>query len=171
MHTDQKFKTATKVPFHALRCSAFEGRPATLSILLNYLVNPLLLFVFGWLFLHNYPDLWAGLILLGIEPCIGMVLVWADLGGADNALSVSLMAWNSSIQIVSVPGRIYLLIGTRVLFPAGLILKSTFLYLGLPLIAAYLTQRAALRAKGEQWFRKRFTPVFGKIQPTALAWL
>ncbi len=162
------YPTVTKVPFRALRRSALEGRPALLSITLNYLVNPLLLFFFGWLFLRNYPDLWTGLILLGIAPCIGMVLVWADLGGADNALSVTLMAWNSLIQIVSVPIWIYLLIGTRVSVPLGLILQSTFLYLGLPLIAAYITQKLALRTKGEVWFRERLTPVLGKVQLTAL---
>ena len=144
------YPTVTKVPFHALRRSALEGRPAILSIALNYFANPLLLFAFGWLFLRHYPDLWTGLIFLGIAPCIGMVLVWADLGGADNALSVSLMAWNSLIQIVSVPFWIYLLIGTRVQLPVELILKSTFLYLGLPLIAAYFTQQAALKVKGEK---------------------
>lgn len=162
------YPTVTKVPFHALQRSALEGRPAILSIALNYLVNPLLLFAFGWLFLRHHPDLWTGLILLGIAPCIGMVLVWADLGGADNSLSVSLMAWNSLIQIVSVPVWIYLLIGTRVPIPIGLILESTFLYLAMPLIAAYFTQRAALRVKGEQWFHDRLTPVFQKIQLSAL---
>mgnify|MGYP005845904717 CR=1 FL=1 len=162
------YPTVTKVPFRALRRSALEGRPATLSIALNYLVNPLLLFAFGWLFLRNYPDLWTGLILLGIAPCIGMVLVWADLGGADNPLSVSLMAWNSLIQIVSVPVWIYLLIGTRVSLPVELILQSTFLYLGLPLIVACFTQRVALKVKGERWFRERLTPIMGKIQLSAL---
>ncbi len=162
------YPTVTKVPFQALRRSALEGRPAILSIALNYLVNPLLLFAFGWLFLRNYPDLWTGLILLGIAPCIGMVLVWADLGGADNPLSVSLMAWNSLIQIASVPVWIYLLIGTRVSLPVGLILESTFLYLGLPLIAAYFTRRAVMRTKGEMWFKAWLTPVLGKIQLTAL---
>ena len=162
------YPTVTKVPFRALRRSALEGRPAILSIALNYFVNPLLLFAFGWLFLRNYPDLWTGLILLGIAPCIGMVLVWADLGGADNPLSVSLMAWNSLIQIVSVPVWIYLLIGTRVSLPVELILHSTFLYLGLPLIVAYFTQRAAINLKGEQWFRERLTPLLGKIQLSAL---
>lgn len=162
------YPTVSKVPFHALRRSALEGRPAILSIALNYFVNPLLLFAFGWLFLRNYPDLWTGLILLGIAPCIGMVLVWADLGGADNPLSVSLIAWNSLIQIVSVPVWIYLLIGTRVSLPVELNLHSTFLYLGLPLIVAYFTQRAAINLKGEQWFRRRSTPAFGKIQLGAL---
>lgn len=162
------YPTVTKVPFDALRKSALEGRPALLSIILNYLINPLLLFFFGWIFLRNYPDLWTGLVLLGIAPCIGMVLVWADLGGADNALSVSLMAWNSLIQIVSVPVWIYLLIGTRVPLPAQLILESTFLYLGLPLVAAYATRRLVIRTKGERWFERRFRPVLGNIQLAAL---
>lgn len=162
------YPTVTKVPFDQLRRSALEGRPALLSTALNYLVNPLLLFAFGWLFLRQEPDLWTGLILLGIAPCIGMVLVWADLGGADNALSVSLMAWNSLIQIVSVPVWLYLLIGTRVSLPIGLVLESTFLYLGLPLIAGYLTRRIVIRRRGEAWFKERFTPVLGKLQLGAL---
>lgn len=99
---------------------------------------------------------------------MGMGLVWADLGGADNPLSVSLMAWNSLIQIVSVPVWIYLLIGRRVALPVRLILESAFLYLGLPLIAAYLTQRFTVKTKGELWFEKRLAPVPGKIQLTAL---
>lgn len=162
------YPTVTKVPFEALRQSAFESRPALLSLTLNYLVNPLLLFFFGWLFLKHYPDLWTGLILLGIAPCIGMVLVWADLGGADNALSVSLMAWNSLIQIVSVPVWIYLLIGTRVPLPVHLVLQSAALYLGLPLVAAYWTRRFVMRTKGERWFEKRMEPLLGKVQLTAL---
>lgn len=162
------YPTVTKVPFRALRRSALEGRPAILSLVLNYLVNPLLLFVFGWLFLARYPELWTGMVLLGIAPCIGMVLVWADLGGADNSLSVSLMAWNSLIQIVSVPIWIYVLIGTRISLPMRVILESTFWYLALPLVAAYLTQTTALKLKGEQWFQERFSPVLGRIQLTAL---
>lgn len=162
------YPTVAKVPFQALRRSALEGRPAILSIVLNYLVNPLLLCAFGWLFLRDDPDLWTGLILLGIAPCIGMVLVWADLGGADKSLSVTLMAWNSVIQIVSVPVWVYLLIGTRVELPLWLILETTFLYLCLPLAAAYLTQRFVMKTKGETWFRERFTPVLGKVQLTAL---
>ncbi|MGQ9463429.1 MAG: arsenic resistance protein [Candidatus Fervidibacter sp.] len=162
------YPTVTKVPFRALRHSALEGRPTILTIALNYFVNPLLLFAFGWLFLRNYPDLWTGLILLGIAPCIGMVLVWADLGGADKPLSVSLMVWNSLIQIVSVPVWIYILIGTRILLPVELILQSTFLYLGLPLILGYITQRVSVNLKGEQWFRERLTPVLGKMQLSAL---
>lgn len=162
------YPTVAKVPFDALRRSALEGRPALLSIALNYLINPLLLFAFGWLFLRDQPDWWTGLILLGIAPCIGMVLVWADLGGADNALSVTLMAWNSLIQIVSVPLWLYLLVGTRVAMPIELVLQSTFLYLGLPLIVGYLTRRVAIQSKGEHWFNARFKPALGKLQLTAL---
>ncbi len=162
------YPTIAKVPFDALRRTALDGRPAFLSIALNYLVNPLLLFFFGWLFLRHQPDLWTGLILLGIAPCIGMVLVWADLGGADNALSVTLMAWNSLIQILSVPVWLYLLIGTRVSLPIGLVLESTFLYLGLPLVAGYLTRRIMIQSRGEAWFTERIIPVLGKLQLGAL---
>lgn len=78
------------------------------------------------------------------------------------------MVWNSLIQIVSVPIWIYLLVGRRVLVPAGLILESTFMYLVLPLIAAYLTQRAVLRVRGEQLFQEQFTQILGKIQLATL---
>lgn len=162
------YPTVAKVPFDNLWRSASEVHPALLSILLNYLVNPLLLFAMGWLFLRNHPDLWTGLILLGIAPCVGMVLVWADLGGADNALSVSLMAWNSLIQIASVPLWISLLIGTRVPLPTAMVLQSTFLYLVLPLIAAYLTRKLVIAGRGEAWFKERLAPVLGKIQLTSL---
>ncbi|MFN3605454.1 MAG: arsenic resistance protein [Leptonema sp. (in: bacteria)] len=162
------YPTVAKVPFDKLRKSALEKRPALLSIALNYFFNPLLLWLFGWIFLRNDPDLWTGLILLGIAPCIGMVLVWADLGKADNALSVSLMAWNSLIQIVSVPIWIFLLVGTRVPLPTTLIFESTFLYLLLPLIAAYITRWTFLTTKGEQWFKQRLNPILGNIQLFAL---
>ncbi len=74
------YPTVTKVPFGEIRRAATDLRPAILSVLLNYLVNPVLLWFFGRLFLSAHPDLWVGLILLGIAPCIGMVLVgriWA----------------------------------------------------------------------------------------------
>lgn len=162
------YPTVAKVPFDKLRKSALEGRPALLSIVLNYLINPLLLWFFGWLFLQNHPDLWTGLILLGIAPCIGMVLVWADLGKADNALSVSLMAWNSLIQIVTVPLWIFLIIGTRVQLPTNLILESTFLYLILPLIAAYITRKTLVTTKGVQWFDRQLSPILSNVQLFAL---
>jgi ACR3 family arsenite transporter len=162
------YPTVVKVPFKALSRAMLEMRPLMLSLVLNYLLNPLMLYAFGWLFLRNYPELWTGLILLGIAPCIGMILVWADLGGADSSLSVSLMAWNSLIQTFSVPVWIYLLIGTRIELPVKLILKSTFLYLGLPLVAAYFTQRTVMKTKGEEWFKEKLTPVLGKVQLTAL---
>lgn len=162
------YPTVTKVPFGEIRRAATEKRPAGLSIILNYLVNPLLLYSFGWLFLRHQPELWIALILLGIAPCIGMVLVWADLGGADNPLSVALMAWNSLIQIVSVPVWIMLLVGTRVPLEAGLVIRGTFIYLVLPLLAGALTRHVTLRRKGEAWFQARLAPALGRLQLVAL---
>jgi ACR3 family arsenite transporter len=126
------YPTVVKVPFGEIRGAAFQRRPVRLSIFLNYLVNPLLLYGFGWLFLRGQPELWTGLILLGIAPCIGMVLVWADMGGADNPLSVALMAWHSLIQIVSVPVWILLLVGAKVPMQVDVVLKGTLVYLVLP---------------------------------------
>ena len=162
------YPTVTKVPFGEIRRAATEKRPAGLSVFLNYIVNPLLLYASGWLFLRDHPELWTGLILLGIAPCIGMVLVWADLGGADNPLSVALMAWNSLIQIVSVPVWILLLVGTKVPMEAAVVLRSTFLYLVLPLLAGALTRRIVLRRKGLTWFQARLVPALGTLQLSAL---
>lgn len=162
------YPTVTKVPFAEIRRAAKEKRPSGLSIALNYFVNPLLLYAFGWIFLRANPALWTGLILLGIAPCIGMVLVWADLGHGDNPLSVALMAWNSLIQIVSVPVWILLLVGTKVPMNASVVLRSTLFYLILPVVTGALTRRIATTRKGEQWFRTRLVPALGKLQLAAL---
>jgi ACR3 family arsenite transporter len=162
------YPTVTKVPFGEIRRAATQKRPGGLSVLLNYLVNPLLLYAFGWIFLRHNPVLWTCLILLGIAPCIGMVLVWADLGGADNPLSVALMAWNSLIQIVSVPVWILLLVGTKVPMNAGVVLRSTLLYLVLPLIAGAFTRRIVMTRKGGHWFGTRLAPALGRLQLGAL---
>ncbi len=162
------YPTVTKVPLEGLHKAVKDKRPVGASIFLNYVVNPLLLYALGWIFLRNYPALWTGLILLGIAPCIGMVLVWADLGGADNSLSVALMTWNSLIQIVSVPFWILVLVGTRIPLQVSTILWSTFLYLVLPLVAGTVTRQATYRAKGASWFEKRLVPVLGRLQLTAL---
>lgn len=162
------YPTVAKVPFGDLRGAALERQPAGLSIFLNYLLNPLLLYVFGWFFLRGQPELWTGLILLGIAPCIGMVMVWAEMGGADNPLSVVLMAWNSVIQIVTVPVWLLLLVGTKVPLQIDVVLKSTFLYLVLPLVFGALTRRIAVRQNGLEWFKSRLVPVLGKMQLIAL---
>ncbi|WP_243026869.1 arsenic resistance protein [Thermus albus] len=162
------YPTAAKVPFRALGRSALETRPLLVAILFNYLINPLLLFAFGWLFLRQYPELFAGLVLLGIAPCIGMVLVWADLAGAHRPLAVGLMVWNSILQIATVPLWLYALLGAKASLPLGAVFGSAFLYLGLPLLMAYVTQRLAFGWKGEGWFWERLAPRLGKVQLTAL---
>lgn len=162
------YPTVSKVPLGEIRRAAAEKRPTALSIFLNYLINPLLLWSFGWLFLRGHPDLWTGMVLLGIAPCIGMVLVWADLGGANNPLSVALMAWNSLIQIVSVPFWIFLLVGSRVPVEASLVLRSVLLYLLLPIVLGTLTRRIIIGSKGETWFKARAVPLLGKVQLSAL---
>lgn len=127
-----------------------------------------MLYVFDRLFLHHHPELWVGLISLEIAPCIRMVLVCADSSGADNAFSVSLMIWNSTIQVFSVPFWIYLLVGAKVPIPAELVLQSTFLYLVLTTAVGSLTRQAVLKRRGQEWFDNRLKPLLSKIQLTAL---
>jgi len=149
--------------------SATRNRTATALILVfNYLLNPALLWFFGWLFLSDYPELWIGLILLGVAPCIAMVLVWTDLSGGNNALSVTLMAWNSLIQIITTPFFIWLIIGQQVEIDILMIAQSVFLYLGLPLLFGFLTRQIAVKKRGAVWFDGSVQPHLDKLQLVAL---
>jgi len=149
--------------------SAARNRTATALILgFNYILNPALLWFFGWLFLRDYPELWIGLILLGVAPCIAMVLVWTDLSRGNNALSVTLMAWNSLIQILTTPFFIWLIIGQQVDVDVLMIAQSVFFYLGLPLFFGFLTRQIAVRRKGAAWFDGAVQPRLDKLQLAAL---
>ncbi len=149
--------------------SATRNRTATALILgFNYLLNPALLWFFGWLFLRDHPELWIGLILLGVAPCIAMVLVWTDLSRGNNALSVTLMAWNSLIQIITTPFFIWLIIGQQVDIDILMIAQSVFLYLGLPLFFGFLTRQIAVKKRGATWFDGRVQPHLDRLQLAAL---
>lgn len=148
---------------------ATRNRAATLLTLgFNYLLNPFLLWFFGWLFLRDAPDLWTGLILLGVAPCIAMVLVWTDLARGNNALAVTLMAWNSLIQIVTTPFFIWLIVGTRVSIDTALIAQSVLLYLGLPLAFGFALRKLMVARKGAPWFEGVLQPRLDRLQLGAL---
>jgi ACR3 family arsenite transporter len=143
-------------------------RAAGIVLFFNYLINPLLLWLFGWIFLRGYPELWIGLILLGVAPCIAMVLVWTDLAGGNRTLAVTLMAWNSLIQMITTPLFIFLIMGNHIKLDKLAILQSVVLYLGLPLAAGVVTQKLVRWYKGEPWFKGIFTPALDKVQLGAL---
>jgi ACR3 family arsenite transporter len=112
--------------------------------------------------------LWTGLILLGVAPCIAMVLIWTDLAKGNGPLGIVLMAWNSIIQIIATPFFIALLIGSYVTIDIVIIGESILLYLGLPLLFGVITRREIIKRKSQQWFNKKLIPYFDSFQLLAL---
>jgi ACR3 family arsenite transporter len=143
------------------------------SVALNWVVGPLLMFALAWLFLADHPEYRTGLIIVGLARCIAMVLIWSDLAKADNEATALLVAINSLFQIVafSLLGWLYLtgLPGLLGLDTQGLdvslweVARTVLIFLGIPLLAGYLTRRIGLRARGEAWYRERFLPRIGPI--------
>jgi ACR3 family arsenite transporter len=149
-------------------------------VFFNYAVNPFLLFALGYIFFEVIlqdlglitPEaaryLWTGLILLGVAPCIAMVLVWTDLAKGNGPLGIVLMAWNSIIQVITTPFYIALLVGAYIAIDILLIGQSVLLYLGLPLMLGVLTRNYVIKTKGETWLKERLLPKFGAMQLIAL---
>lgn len=162
------YPAMTKLYLEDIKTAARNRTATALIIGFNYILNPALLWFFGWLFLRDFPELWIGLILLGVAPCIAMVLVWTDLSQGNNALSITLMAWNSLIQILTTPFFIWLIIGQHVDVDVLMIAQSVFLYLGLPLFLGFLTRQIAVRKKGAAWFDGRIQPGLDRLQLAAL---
>ena len=145
------------------------------SLVLNWLVGPALMFALAWLLLPDLPEYRTGLIIVGLARCIAMVLIWNDLSCGDREAAAVLVAINSVFQIVAFAalGWFYLQILPRWLglsttsadFSVGAISLSVLVFLGVPLVAGYLTRTFGERAKGRQWYKDRFLP---KIGPVAL---
>ena len=146
-----------------------------LSLLLNWLIGPALMFTLAWVFLADQPALRTGLIVIGLARCIAMVLIWNDLACGDSEAGALLVAINSVFQIVA-----YALLGTfylkilpgwlgldtqDVAFSTWDITKAVLIFLGIPLVAGYLTRRIGLKTKGKAWYEGTFIP---RIAPFAL---
>jgi ACR3 family arsenite transporter len=174
------YPAMTKIEISELRQAVKSPKQTSIIVFFNYLINPFLLFALGYLFfevlfpslglidLQTARYLWTGLILLGVAPCIAMVLVWTDLCKGNGPLGIVLMAWNSIIQIITTPLFIALLIGTYVSIDIVSIGESILLYLGLPLLLGALTRREVIKRKSHQWFSKKLVPYFDTLQLLAL---
>jgi ACR3 family arsenite transporter len=150
-------------------------KPLLLVIGINYLIAPFLMWGLGWVFLRNSPEMWIGLTLLGVAPCIGMVLVWTDLAKGNNLLSIVLRTWDTLIQIALVPLFLFLLI-TPILgknfsgsaLNMHMVMEIVVYFLAVPLILGLVSRKLIIKRKGEEWFEKRFLPPLGKFQLMAL---
>jgi arsenical-resistance protein len=150
-----------------------QPRLLALSLVLNWLVGPALMFTLAWLLLPDHPAYRTGLIIVGLARCIAMVLVWNDLAFGDRESAAVLVALNSLFQITAYAflGWLYLSVipGWLGLPQASLdvsmmdIARSVVIFLGIPMLAGYLTSRIGVRAKGATWYWDTFTPRLGPV--------
>jgi ACR3 family arsenite transporter len=145
------------------------------ALVLVWLVGPALMFTLAWVFLPDLPEYRTGIIIVGLAPCIAMVIIWNDLAGGDREAAAVLVAINSVIQVLifAALGWFYLSVlpGWLGLGQATIdtspwqIAKSVLIFLGIPLVAGYLTRRYGEKARGRQWYESTFIP---KVGPWAL---
>src|SRR5690625_5246086 len=169
------YPVLAKVRYDEARRLSADRRLMITSLVLNWLIGPALMFALAWIFLADLPEYRTGLIIVGLARCIAMVLIWNDLACGDREAAAVLVAINSVFQVLAFGalGWFYLqalpswlgLPTTSAEFSIGAIVLSVPIFLGIPLIAGFLTRVLGERAKGRAWYEERFLP---KIGPWAL---
>ncbi|WP_414672731.1 ACR3 family arsenite efflux transporter [Kocuria sp. UBA5001] len=165
------YPVLAKVRYDETRRVTGDKRLLGLSLVLNWVVGPALMFVLAWVFLPDLPEYRTGLIIVGLARCIAMVLIWNDLACGDRESAAVLVAINSVFQVVAFGalGWFYLQVlpswlglpTTTAEFSAGAIVGSVLVFLGIPLLAGFLTRVLGERAKGRDWYEEKFLPAIG----------
>ncbi len=149
---------------HAFR----KVKPTILALFVNFVFIPIFAWAVGWLFLRNEPDVWAGVILYTLTPCIGWYLIFIDLAHGDVPWGMALLPWNIALQTLLMPVYLYFLVGRVLPLDLFALARSVTLYLFLPFALAFVLQRVVIARRGRSYFFGPVKRVMGEVKLWAL---